>query len=219
MKKILLYTVRIIAIAICAMFVWRVIFAQNKSTLSKIVATDALRAAYAENGQVELLTHDVADEISEKGYFSAYAFVYSPETSEVEVTVRYNNSTVEALGDVEFRLFTVDSSSGKGATNASGGDAGVDENGGRTYQGHPAGDDIFPRVADKTKKFFYNYERLVFEGVEIGENTNVIVTICRADTAKDDQSYEAAVTAHFAEQPMEKYKLSSGERALLEGGK
>ena len=103
------------------------------------------------------------------------------------------------------------------ATNVSGGDAGVDENGGRTYQGHPAGDDVFPTVAEKTKKLFYNYERLVFDGIEIGENTNVIITICKAGAAKNDQTYEAAVTAHFAEQPMKNYKLSNSEKALLEG--
>ncbi len=217
MKKILLYTVRTIAVLICLMFIWRVIFAENKSTLSKLSPTDTLCAAYAENGNIELLTHDVVDEISDNGYFSAYAFVYSPETSELQVTVRYNNSTVNALGDVEFRLFTVDSSSGKDATNVSGGDAGVDENGGRTYQGHPAGDDVFPTVAEKTKKLFYNYERLVFDGIEIGENTNVIITICKAGAAKNDQTYEAAVTAHFAEQPMKNYKLSNSEKALLEG--
>ena len=57
----------------------------------------------------------------------------------------------------------------------------------------------------------------MFDGIEIGENTNVIITICKAGAVKNDQTYEAAVTAHFAEQPMKNYKLSNSEKALLEG--
>lgn len=210
MSKILKYTVRAIAFIICGLFIWRVIFSQDKSTLSDLVATPSLISSFADDGDVLLYTHDVPEEISENGYFSAYAFVYSPTTRELEVTVRYNTSTVDALGDVEFRLFTVDTSSGTPAEDG-------EETDERLYQGYPASGDSFPTYEADSKKLFYNYKRLVFENVEIGEHTNVIISIVKAGTAESDQNYEAAIAVHFAEQPMKTYKLSKAERNALSG--
>lgn len=196
----------------CVALIWRVIFAGSEVTLDEFIPTRATAEAYSQSGGLKIMTNDVADEISEGGYFSAYCFFYSPETKEVQVTVRYNNSTVDKLGDVDFYLYTVDVSGEPYDTAA---DSVVDENGNviKLHQGYPMSDVLSP-ISEYTQTdevLFYNYEKLVFEGVEVDEGTNVIIRLCKAGETEE----LAVIVAHFAEQPLEEYKLSGDESDAL----
>ncbi len=197
----------------CVALVWRVLFAGSEVTLDEFIPTTATAEVYKEKGDLKILTNDVVDEISESGYFSAYGFFYSPETREVQVTVRYNNSTIDKLSDFDFYLYTVDTSNDPIETTDETGNDGSDD-GVRLHEGYPMSEILDPmeEYTQTDEVLFYNYEKLVFPNVEIDEGTNVIVSLC-APGDKDDE--KAVITVHFAEQPLEEYKLSGSEKDAL----
>jgi len=170
------------------MFIFRCCVAADQSRLSDIVPTEALRAAYAD-GEIAIVTHDVVREISENGYMSAYAYVYSPEAKELQVTVRYNNSVYEYNGLTPGSPFT--------------------------YTLH---DTVSEAVWEPTRivedsMWMYNYRRLVFSDVEFSDTSDLIV---RMHCAGEEISFE---TVHFADQNAvtEPYKLSGSEKKALGG--
>ena len=171
------------------MFIFRCCVAGNRSILADLVPTDALRAAYTD-GQVELITHDVVREISENGYMSAYAYVWSPEAKEVQITVRYNDSVYEynALPEeAEFSFTLTDSVSGT------------------VYE---------PSVTLKDSFWMYNHRRLVFSDVEMAEESNLVLKMYY-----NGEELISSDTIHYADQNVvnEPYRLSRSEKKALGG--
>lgn len=193
--------VKIIVVIGCALLIWRVWFASDKSVFGDLVPTKATAELYSANGELKVLTNDIVDDMSAGGYFSIYGMYYTPDTKELQVTVRFNDSTIDKLGDISFYGYTVDTS------------APAEENSSvRLHEGYPVGDILTPVSRGTEKKLFYNYENLVFENVEIGESINFIVSLCAKDNPEGEH---AVVVAHFAEQPMKEYKLSGKEKDAL----
>lgn len=170
------------------MFIFRCCVAADQSHLDTLIATDALRTAYAD-GDAGIITHDMAAEIAENGYMSCYAFAWSPEAKEVQITVRYNNSVYEynALPqDAEFSYTLTDSVSGT------------------VYE---------PTVIQEDSFWMYNHRRLVFSGVKMSEESDLVVKMIYNG---EEISFE---TIHYADQNVvnEPYKLSRSEKKALGG--
>lgn len=169
------------------LFILRCCVAADQSHLDTIIPTDALRTAYAD-GSIEILTHEVVAEISENGYMSCYAFTWSPEAREVQITIRYNNSVFEyndipADGTLTFTL--TDS---------------VTET------------EYTPSYIEEDSFWMYNYRRLVFSDVDVSETSDLVVHMYygSAEITSD--------TIHYADQNVvnEPYKLSGKEKKSLE---
>jgi hypothetical protein len=168
------------------LFIFRCCVADYTGILSDVVPTEALRAAYAD-GDAGLITHDVVREISENGYMRAYAYVWSPEAREIQVTVRYNDSVWEynlLPEDSEFTYTLTDSVTGTTWT---------------------------PSYTEEESLWMYNYRRLVFSDVEFPENANLTVHMMYGDQEI------SAETVHYADQNVvnEPYALSSQEKRSL----
>ncbi len=185
--RIAKWTVIFIIYFLIALVIFRCCFAAERSTLSDITPTDALRAAYRADPSLEMQTHKVVAEIAQDGYMSCYALVYIPSIRQLQLTVRYNdsiyryNSLPEGL---EFSFTLTDSDSGAAV---------------------PA------LVTASEEKLMYNYRRLVFTDVTITETNDLVLTMWAGDeTISTD-------TVHYADQNVviEPYKLSRAEKKLL----
>jgi len=191
--------IKIIVIVLCLLMVWRVWLLTDDSTFSDLVPTAETAALYKADGEITVMTNKVVHEMSVGGYFSAYGVYYIPEAKELQVTVRYNNNSVEALGDICFYAYTVDTS-GEPVVNAT--DV-------RLHEGYPIGDIVEPEIYGTEEKTLYGYEKLIFRGISIDENTNVVISLC---TDNNSDNEKAVIVAHFAEQPFDDYKLSKAEK-------
>ena len=199
--------IKIIVIVLCLLMVWRVWLLTDDSVFSDLVPTADTAALYKADGELTVLTNDIVHEMSVGGYFSAYGFYYIPETRELQITVRYNNNSVESLGDICFYAYTVDTSGEPSV-------AVTDEDGNsvagvRLHEGYPIGDIIEPEIYGHKEKLLYGYDKLIFRGVSIDENTNVIISLC---TDNNSDNEKAVIAAHFAEQPFDNYKMSKAEK-------
>lgn len=168
------------------LFILRCCAVGDRSTLSDVIPTDALRAAY-QDGELELITHEVVREISENGYMTAYAYVWSPTAQEVQITIRYNNSVYDynALPEgVEFSFTLTDS---------------VTET---VWE---------PSYTETDSFWMYNHRRLVFSDVTFPEDADLVVHMYYNG---EEISSE---TIHYADQNVvnESYKLSKNEKKEL----
>ena len=100
MKKFVKIFATVIVFLIIGLFVFRCCMVADHSYGRTPYPTDALKAAFSD-GDSEIKKPEASAEISEGGLFSAYNMFYNPESGEVQVTVRWNNSTYEKTGDAE----------------------------------------------------------------------------------------------------------------------
>ncbi len=188
MKKFVKIFAYVIIFTLCAAFVIRCFLVADKSTFSKPVMTEEMIAAYSEDAADGFIqTVDVAPEISESGYFCAYGFYYIPAVGQAQFTVRWNNSAYTYTDVAEGTEFAFSL---------------LNETTGVSY---PAS------VAESKGKSLYNFRRMEAEGVVFGPDDEIVVVMDIRDGYTDRQ------ILCYAEQPMEDYKLSGKEKAVLRG--
>lgn len=69
--------------------------------LSDILWTEKLYTLYTENGgTLVAYTQEPTQNVAKDGYFGVYDIIYLPEADEFQLTVRYNNSSIEKLRDM-----------------------------------------------------------------------------------------------------------------------
>ena len=179
MKKTVKILATAIVLIVCAMFVLRCCMAADKSKFSSLDATDELKAAYSD-GASETYTVKMSREMSEDGYFSAYAFYFNRECSEVQLAVRWNDSAygytgMEAGHEFAFYIYN--------------------ETTGEKYPAEAVGEYSFS---------MYNYRKLVAHGVSLEDNEQLVAVMELRD------GYESRQVIKYAEQPLREYKPGGG---------
>ena len=186
MVKIIKRIATAILFIICGMFIFRCCMVADKSIFDELYATDTLVTAYAD-GDFAVKTVKVEKEIADDGYFSAYAFYFIPETGEVQVTVRWNDSVYGYTDMTQgheyvFRLL------------------------------NEATGETFPLTSLEAKKrAIYNYRKLTASGVNLGDADTLTVVMELRD------GFESTQVVRYGEQPLEDYKLSGGDKKTLGG--
>lgn len=163
LAKICKYTVIAILLIFIAFIAIRIFMTSDRGTLDEIYPTKAAVSAYEKSGEDAFLTAKIPHDISEDGYFIAYAPVYCKSEGEYQITVRYNDSLSENYltgSDPEKYYFELRDGDGNTLSKAS--------------------------VVDEKELYFYNHFRLAFEGVEIGEDSEIYIFLCC-----DESSYPA----------------------------
>jgi hypothetical protein len=88
----------LLLISIFVILFWRIFSSRLPKDASKILWTEDSYAAYEELGSDLLIyTQDVGTVYDKEGKFSLYEFHYIPSAKEVQFTIRFNKSTIEAL--------------------------------------------------------------------------------------------------------------------------
>jgi len=177
MEKFVKYTATAILFIVCAMFVFRCCMVADKSTFDELAVTPGLTAALADGESDIYSVPRVEREISESGYFCAYAYYWIPEAGEIQCTVRWNDSAYEYTGMTE----------------------------GTEYVFHLLNEttgETFPcTVLDSAKKGIYNFRKLAASNASVTDTERLTVVMELRDGYTDTQIIK------FAEQPMSKYKV------------
>lgn len=175
-----------IVFIICGMFILRCCMVADKSVFDDFYATESLIAAYAD-GELDVKTVKVEKEIADDGYFSAYAFYFVPETGEVQVAVRWNDSVYEYTSMEEGHEYTF-------------------------HLLNEATGETFPLTSlDAKKRSIYNYRKLSASAVNLGDTDTLTVVMELRD------GFESTQVVRYGEQPFEEYKLSGGDKKELKG--
>lgn len=176
LQKIVKGFVYAVVLLLCLLIVLRCCLNSDRSTLDRLVVTDALTAvrANADDGRITVWRlHENASEISSDGYFCAYDFTYIPEAGEIQFTVRYNRSVYEYNGLAEDTVLPFYISIGESG------------------EKQPA------TVVESTSRLMYEYRRLVIDDVELTDDSCVYCWMELGNGVYSDTAVK------YAEQPFE----------------
>ncbi|MBP3918890.1 MAG: hypothetical protein J6I50_06935 [Clostridia bacterium] len=166
--KITLKTVLLgLSLFVYAFFMFRLCTSNDPKTMTKIVWNDINRAAYlAEPDAFEALDQEPQSYITADGHFWISNVVYLPQAKQLQLTIKYNDSTKKAL--------TQELEQQRAKTGADTSEPIVlpdepfvftlSDNNGTRY----TASSITPY-----KKQNYNYRRLVFDGVDFTDGSGV----------------------------------------------
>ena len=163
-----------ISFFIYAFFIFRLCSTQDApESVSSIVWNETTRAAYAADPDgFQILTQEPSTFITDNGRFWISDVVYLPQAKQLQLTIKYNDSTLKYLKEALEKQQA-------DALAAETGDAGEDQvlpeivlpdepfdysildNSGNRYHDYSS-------IADRKQN--YNYRRLVFENIEIPEH-------------------------------------------------
>ena len=176
-KAFFRFLVAVAVAAVCMVLVWRVIASAVPKELTKISENEILNEVYAEKGDGLLLYTQEQNSITrgEKnyGYFTSCDVLFIPEAKQVQLLIRYNDSTLKALQsdyglaelpDTQMDWYDVTLVTATDLT---------PENEEDNLASDPASvrlDRVSPTyVSESVHKGLYSYRRLVYDGVEFDE--------------------------------------------------
>ncbi|MBR5322691.1 MAG: hypothetical protein IKU48_04015 [Clostridia bacterium] len=148
-KKTLLYSLRISAFLVIAILLWRIFSGEPPKNMKELIFTEATAQSITENPDSFIAYHYIhEDNLTPDGKFAVSHVYYIPSEKQVQVTVRYNNSTIKKLvqeyslsEEPAFEPFIFTLTDGLGNT--------------YTEYKYISG-----------KRNMYNYRKLVFDGVD-----------------------------------------------------
>lgn len=190
--KIIIKIFTVLFLIFIAAIIFRIFMMTNSRTLSDIYPTAAAAAAYKEKGSGAFLTHKCAGEISSDGYYGAYGLVYCPDTEELQLTARFNDSLHEKyLDNTDPKYYKWELRDSDGDTVAEG------------------------TVLDTAEKYQYNYMRIAFDGVKIEDDTALSLFLICEEREYPEEDTEG-MKIHSPTQTFKNYKLSKDEIDALE---
>ena len=90
--KVLFY---LFVISVNAIMLWRVLFSGDPAKIQRLTVNDDLREAYSD-GQLLLETQEQRT-LTSNGLFAVRECIFIPEAKQIQIVVRYNNSTLRQL--------------------------------------------------------------------------------------------------------------------------
>lgn len=230
--KIIKYFFGTLLVLVIGALIFRIILSSDKSTLDDFMITDTSKSAYAENGGLTVKTLKLKDKLGNAGYFCAYSMYYVEETGELQVTVRYNISAVdytEVESDEDFEFLLLKRKTPLDLMNLSAEDSDLKQ--ANTFTRYD-GEYLRPVSEEKASKYkLYRFKKLVFENVPVSEDgfeageyvivmvpTGMTLPSPDADVLTRNEAYGSIFDSqeiHYAEQPLDKYKLTKKNIAEL----
>ncbi len=210
--KVLFY---LFVIIVNAIMLWRVFFSGDPAKIKRLTVNDDLRTAY-EDGELLLETQEQRT-LTSNGLFAVRECVFIPEANQIQIVVRYNNSTLrqlaqdyglESVPEKTEELFdvsivkTIDKTPLDITDN-------TDPEMLEEERYHPSG------KPDEAYKRLYSYRRYVFENVTYDEAVGMFVDIYYKGDADYDETPYGALCIYEEGAPMEEVKLSRADKKEL----
>ncbi len=189
--KIMKYSFFAILIILVIIIGIRIAMSANRGVLKDIYPTEKAIEAYEADGKEAFLTHKLSSDISPDGYFTAYAMTYAPSVGELQMTVRYNDSLPEKYlpgSDPESYYFKLCDSEGNTVAKS--------------------------RVLSSKELYFYNHFRIVFEDIEMDEDTTLTLFLCD-DESEYPADHTQGIIIHHPSMAFHRVSLSGDEKKAL----
>ena len=177
-SRIIGWAVRLlIAAMICSVLgvlLWRILSSGDPASMTVLQANDKICAAYGEQGKELQILHQQHDTIIRdgpaKGYFSVTQSQFIPAADQLQITFRYNNSTLKYVAEDYEKpaplergkdWFDVTVTIAYDLTPENTADNDINDASSVRFERYQPTDSI------KATKNLYNYERLTFDGIDI----------------------------------------------------
>ncbi len=163
--------------------IWRVASSGDPEEISRLLVNDKTLAAYAEHGDDLILRYQEQATITRgennAGYFSVTQAVFIPEAEQVQIVVRYNNSTLRHLQE-DYNLSEVPEKEGEWfeVTLVRTTDLTPEDSTDNAEANKLGRDRYYHSEKQRETTALYTYERYLFDGVTVEDLTvGVLVDI------------------------------------------
>lgn len=196
--RILKYTALLLVFGIIALLLGRIILAEYyPKSMKELAITDSIRARVQEDGSLTVHTQDLRASYDNPNFalFMANHLYYIPELGELQITLRYNNSTLREM-QAHFGLKEVPEASLDLFSFSVVDHTAVDENGKEVEDG---GNRVYPSSISTESKFMYQYIKLTFTGISFEDADWLRLDIAYTGTeAPVDKNAASRWPAHIA---------------------
>lgn len=193
-KKTVKYIFIAALAALLSFLALRIFMTSDRSTLNDVYPTESAILAYENKGAAAFTTCTIPHDMSEDGYFVAYAPAYCENVGEFQITVRYNDSLPQKYlkgSDPDKYYYELRDGDGNTVSRA--------------------------KVVAEKERYFYNHFRLSFEDVEITDTTELYLFLCSDDASPSpypEDHTEGIIVTHPSIS-FRQLHLSSGEKKAL----
>ena len=98
LKRVLKVLFLLLILFVYAILFFRLCSGSPPKSLTRLIWTESMLTAYAQAGEDFIVySQEPAEHIAQDGYFGVYDIRYIPATEELQLTIRYNNSSTEKL--------------------------------------------------------------------------------------------------------------------------
>lgn len=183
-KKMLKFIAVLLIAAVYVLLIGRMILAKNFGIMDRYIWTEnSIEAFEASPEDFQVMSQQLSESIDKNGFYHISNLVYVPTTQELQINVRYNNSTLDTLdsyygdrsGEGEIFVFTL-----------------VDSNG-KVY-------DSYSYAA--SSNIIYNFRRLVFENVSIDNTESLTLNVYYSGDATSDSPMKKSFRLYDNDLPM-----------------
>ncbi len=213
-RRIFRIALTVLVVAVNALILWRLLFSDRvPAGMKTLTPNTSLCAAYAAAEDLpDAFTQPQVDIIWDgetRGYFWVVQAVFIPEAQQIQVLIRYNNSTLRHIAED----FTLDAVPGRDEDV-------IDVTLVRTEKGADDTAAVGTRYfSDGTvrsgKKNMYNYRRYTFEGVTAEDAAEIRVEFYYKGAVNYDGTAYGTLRIYDDTTPTEHYALTGRDRAAL----
>lgn len=194
--KIIKYGFIALIVAVNAVILWRMFSSGDPSSMKKLLWNENTAVAYEKSGSaLEIIKQKEYKNLTADGKFYFSNMRYIPEAKQMQITVRYNRSTLEKLAadyslsgipekDANVFEFTL-----------------IDNNGNRYYSSAETYD----------TKTVYIYRRYIFDGVELDGVESINLNVYYNENIEYDNAPYGELLVYHKDIPTERYKLGSAD--------
>lgn len=205
----------LLIIIVNVIMLWRVLFSGDPAKIQRLTVNDGLREAYAD-GQLILETQEQRS-LSSNGLFAVRECVFIPEAKQIQIVVRYNNSTLrqlkedyglESVPDRAEDLFDVTIVKTIDKTPLD-----ITDN---TDPAMLIEERYFPAgEPEEAYKRLYSYRRYVFENVTYEDAVGIFVDVYYKGDIDYEETPYGTICIYEGGYPMEEVKLSGTDKKEL----
>lgn len=168
-----------------SILLWRVFSSGDPASMKRVMVNDQVKAAYDRHGEdltMYWLEMEETTSVVNKnyGYFSVTRALFIEEAEQVQVTFRYNNSTIKHL-KTDYNLPEMPSRGDElyDVTLVVAYDLTPDDTSDnlKSEEGSVELVRYFPTSSESDKKNVYNYRKLTFDGVDMNASPNRVLAV------------------------------------------
>lgn len=210
--------------AVVGLLLWRIIDSRtDPKEVNTLIPNDALCSAYEESGDKLTAFYQDQSEYTQAednyGYFAITRSCFIPKASQLQFSLRYNNSTLKYLKgdyslpeipDRDSDVFDVSVLIAYDLTpDVTSDNDGNDPDSVRFER-------VFPSEMQSHRKTLYNYRTFVFDGIDVDESVLAVYVdvYYKGDVDYDKEAYGTLILYDYATEN-EEYRISSSDEAAI----
>lgn len=224
MGKIIKYSFKtlfyLFIIAVNAIILWRLFFSGDPKSMKVLSVNENTLAAYEEHGSDMLLLGQKQRTITSSGLFSVTDAVFIPQAEQIQIVVRYNNSTLRHTAE-DFSLDEVPSKKDDvfDVTIVKTIDLTPETDEDNTDEDKLGEERYYPSEVKTEYKTLYTYKRYIFDGVTNDDAVGMFVDIYYNGAIDYDAEPYGALCIYDGADEMQTDKLGRDDIRAIEKAK